>query len=474
MAPTAEESLESTRKYAKEKANSACVKMENAPLENRKRQMEKKASASENTRNPRPCESDSGFSDTSSEHLSNAEQADLPDIKIDWSSVSSRLDELQRVYGPFTGLTPVYIVKNVLFKQWNQANAGLDMEYLPQSLLPFTVQTNNQILHTQLAWGGQHALSAASGQPRVLFIQQPVAASTLKSPVSNKRKERDTYLPILNSYPKIAPHPDKSRDNQANGQTSENHGILRTDRTAGRSKNKRFCVEDTRVSSSESAMPKNNEVPSAAPERQEQPSPPTASIQQASNAAFKLDRFVQSEGYRACSSPHLGVPLSQSPAFSSAELSPSSAALEFPVGMLPSGTGDRKGANKGSKKHAPGIVKQKRFHNTVEILSKSGLLGITLKTKGLIRQNRNTQREIDELKEHTRLLCKAMQSNDSQAWLKLQEAMNVSGSYKGLNGRTGRRSASSTAPVTALDLSMKSMLEPSANLTIIPGVSAHA
>uniref|UniRef100_H3B0J8 Uncharacterized protein n=1 Tax=Latimeria chalumnae TaxID=7897 RepID=H3B0J8_LATCH len=367
--------------------------------------MEKKASASENTRNPRPCESDSGFSDTSSEHLSNAEQADLPDIKIDWSSVSSRLDELQRVYGPFTGLTPVYIVKNVLFKQGEGEKRVK-------------------------AWGGQHALSAASGQPRVLFIQQPVAASTLKSPVSNKRKERDTYLPILNSYPKIAPHPDK-----------KNHGILRTDRTAGRSKNKRFCVEDTRVSSSESAMPKNNEVPSAAPERQEQPSPPTASIQQASNAAFKLDRFVQSEGYRACSSPHLGVPLSQSPAFSSAELSPSSAALEFPVGMLPSGTGDRKGANKGSKKHAPGIVKQKRFHNTVEILSKSGLLGITLKTKGLIRQNRNTQREIDELKEHTRLLCKAMQSNDSQAWLKLQEAMNVSGSYKGLNGRTGRRSA---------------------------------
>ncbi|XP_025921218.1 CLOCK-interacting pacemaker-like [Apteryx rowi] len=67
--------------------------------------------------------------------------------------------------------------------------------------------------------------------------------------------------------------------------------------------------------------------------------------------------------------------------------------------------------------------KQRRFRNTVEILRRSGLLGITLRTKELLRQNGSTQRELAELREHARLLAEAARTNDARAWARLQRAV---------------------------------------------------
>ncbi|XP_033881042.3 CLOCK-interacting pacemaker-like [Acipenser ruthenus] len=89
--------------------------------------------------------------------------------------------------------------------------------------------------------------------------------------------------------------------------------------------------------------------------------------------------------------------------------------------------------SKASRKHASDLEKQHRFLNTVEILNRSGLLGITLRTKELIRQNHSTQRQIQELREHTRLLCLAARSNQPLDWARLQEAM-VSSGYSDLTG----------------------------------------
>lgn len=57
--------------------------------------------------------------------------------------------------------------------------------------------------------------------------------------------------------------------------------------------------------------------------------------------------------------------------------------------------------------------KRKRFCNTYNILSKSGLLDITLRTKELIRQNRRTQGDLDRLREHTNLFMEVLKSGDS-------------------------------------------------------------
>lgn len=67
--------------------------------------------------------------------------------------------------------------------------------------------------------------------------------------------------------------------------------------------------------------------------------------------------------------------------------------------------------------------KQKRFSNTYNILNKSGLLGITMRTKQLIKENKRTQSQLQQLQEQTGLLLEALNSGDPQLWSKLQVSL---------------------------------------------------
>lgn len=71
--------------------------------------------------------------------------------------------------------------------------------------------------------------------------------------------------------------------------------------------------------------------------------------------------------------------------------------------------------------------KQKRFSNTYNILNKSGLLGITMRTKQLIKENRRTQSQLQQLQEQTTLLLEALSSGDSQLWTRLQLSLQDTG-----------------------------------------------
>lgn len=64
--------------------------------------------------------------------------------------------------------------------------------------------------------------------------------------------------------------------------------------------------------------------------------------------------------------------------------------------------------------------KEKRFSNTYNILNKSGLLGITMRTKQLIKENKRTQDQLQQLQEQTTLLLEALSSGSPQLWTKLQ------------------------------------------------------
>uniref|UniRef100_A0AAV2K9S8 Uncharacterized protein n=1 Tax=Knipowitschia caucasica TaxID=637954 RepID=A0AAV2K9S8_KNICA len=68
-------------------------------------------------------------------------------------------------------------------------------------------------------------------------------------------------------------------------------------------------------------------------------------------------------------------------------------------------------------------VRRKRFCNTYNILSQSGLLDITLRTKELLRQNKRTQTDIHRLKEHTDLFLHALRSGDTSICVKLQATL---------------------------------------------------
>ncbi|KAF7656603.1 hypothetical protein LDENG_00037890 [Lucifuga dentata] len=68
-------------------------------------------------------------------------------------------------------------------------------------------------------------------------------------------------------------------------------------------------------------------------------------------------------------------------------------------------------------------TKRKRFCNTYNVLNKSGLLDITLRTKELLRQNRRTQSDLDLLKKHTDLFLQALQSGNTSVCVKLQASL---------------------------------------------------
>lgn len=71
--------------------------------------------------------------------------------------------------------------------------------------------------------------------------------------------------------------------------------------------------------------------------------------------------------------------------------------------------------------------KRKRFCNTYNILSKSGLLDITLRTKELIRQNRRTQGDLDRLRKHTNLFMEVLKSGDTTVVDQLLTSMQEEG-----------------------------------------------
>ncbi|XP_041092247.1 CLOCK-interacting pacemaker [Polyodon spathula] len=334
------------------------------------------------------CESekDSGYFDSSSEYLQMGSEDHHPSSSFSSSSVTHRSG----------GLTPVYIVKNMVIKQ------------------PLTLQTyTGPILHSQLAWGGQPNLTTVSGEgaAQVLFIQQSGAGAQLKNPC----KKRDTYLPILNSYPRIAPHPMKSPDQEA-GKPGK-HGNL-GGAHAGKSQSKRVCVVDRRES-----VPKLQEKM----ERNLHQPPPQPLIPSESPDLCSLLSPCPTE-----------LPVSGPPSVSSSETSYSSAS------SLLTHPRESWRESKAFRKQASDLEKQQRFLNTVEILSRSSLLGITLRTKELIRQNHSTQRQIQELREHTRLLCLAARCNQPQNWARLQEAM-VNSGYSDLTGELASTTATAAA-----------------------------
>ncbi|XP_074873900.1 CLOCK-interacting pacemaker-like isoform X2 [Carettochelys insculpta] len=373
-------------------------------------------------------EKDSGFSDTSSESLSTLDQADTEEPSIcasHWPAKGPGLRPAPGLDSTFTRFTPVYIVKNVILKQ------------------PLGASSSTQLL----AWSGQASPDTVQGQARLLFLQQPVSTATLKPLLPGRKPQaKDPYLPILNAYPKIAPHPGHSQESEAAA------GPLPRGGNAGHAKSKRFCLEEARVSSSES------------------------------DASASSGRWEEQRPGGTLQTPSAGSlePLSQNSVTSSTELAwlaPSSGAAQ---GSPELDLAEGRILAKASKKLGSSLGKQRRFHNTVEILKKSGLLGVTLRTKELLRQNSSTQREIAELREHAQLLCEAVQSNDAQAWARLQEAMSQSASYWARRGvgpdtlaKAKSHSLGAKVAGAPTDLSRESRPGSSMSLTLAPDPSAH-
>lgn len=385
------ENYRPSRKGAKERISAVSIKLENPP-DARYGQSEKNpAGVAEKKQKsiPRGSEKDSGFSDTSSEYLSLVEQVEDRSAPASLSSAgrsSAAQSSLQN-------LTPVYFVENVLVKE------------------PVSVPARNQFVCAQPQHrDSQRSHASPPGQTRVVFIRQPLPPSLKVQKAEVKCGSRkDTYLPILNSYPRIAPHPVKNRHRKAGQEQTDQHTAPDN---ATDHKSKRLCVGET-----VSPSPQGGQTAPVSPAVHCQgPWQGENSKQQLwLGAASVVSQFDMS----VCPSPVLSPQSECWESSSSSSSSCCSLSSCAPSAQL-----------SGSEPHSPSCLsRHHRFRNTMVILNRSGLLEITLRTKELIRQYGSTQRQINELKEHARMFCCAVRSSDPRDILRLQEAMKCSGAY---------------------------------------------
>lgn len=234
------------------------------------------------------------------------------------------------------------------------------------------------------------------------------------------------YLPILNSYPRIAPNLNKKNLEKLPASregSSEEHSL-----------SKRVCTEETKEEVSISTQ-----VPEKHPNKQLERhflsqsysslhllSSSDDAVQKSSCLSppeLKIMRTSACMSLSSSSVPSSKAP-SQSFAFPSSYSEPE--ALLLPTSKVSLSGGSVPDSTIGLTRH-------RRFLNTVEILSQSGLLDITLRTQELLRQSSATEQSITQLRQHAHLLCQAAQAGSTVPTLeKIHRTMVESGCYPNL------------------------------------------
>uniref|UniRef100_A0A8D1N2B6 CLOCK interacting pacemaker n=1 Tax=Sus scrofa TaxID=9823 RepID=A0A8D1N2B6_PIG len=349
---------------------------------------------------------DSGFSDGSSECLSSAEQMESEDVlgALGWSPEDRPRPSSKPVSAAFPTLSPMVVMKNVLVKQGGSSS----------QLQSWTVQPSFEVI---------------SAQPQLLFLHPPVPSPVSPRHAGEKKSDSRNYLPILNSYTKIAPHPGKR--GLPLGPEDRGEGGMQ----------KKICTERLGPSLSSGEPTK----PGAVPSRPPTPVPPSAKL--AEDSALRGVPSLVAGGSPQTLQPVSSSHVAKAPSLTFASpaspvcasdsslhgveshppLSPLSASYSSPLWAAehlcrsPDSFAEQRQS------------KHRRFQNTLVVLHRSGLLEITLKTKELIRQNQATQVELDQLKEQTRLLVEAAKSRAPQAWAKLQASLMSRSGHAGSN-----------------------------------------
>lgn len=248
-------------------------------------------------------------------------------------------------------------------------------------------------------------------QPQVVFLQPVVSrqTSSASKEASSRHRRPKNYLPILKSYPKIAPHPGDSSSSSGRGTASSSSSM------SGSSSG------SERGSSSTSSQ--REHCQREKPQRGQSGGPSVSANPSSMSPQLQSRLSLQPTEASASSSPSRKR---SSSSISQSELTPSSSFTHTSGSKSETLPGPR-GASQEiilpeQPNHGDSDVdtKRKRFCNTYNILSKSGLLDIALRTKELHRQNRRTQTDLDQLKEHTDLFLQAAWSGDTSICVKLQ------------------------------------------------------
>lgn len=259
-------------------------------------------------------------------------------------------------------------------------------------------------------------------QPQVVFLQPVVSRQASPAPkeAASRHRRPKKYLPILKSYPKIAPHP-------GDGSSSSGRGTASLSSPSS-------STSSSPSSSSSSSGSKRSSSHRDHCQREKQPRSLCGSANSSSPATSlpgtpgTVSPLLQSRlsfpstDSSASSSPARERP---SPALSQSEfnscLSFTDAASKTQT--LPVPQTEKFSAEEHDHGDSDADTRRKRFCNTYNILSKSGLLDITLRTKELLRQNRRTQSDLEQLKQQTDLFLQAVCSGDTGICVKLQASL---------------------------------------------------
>ncbi|XP_052007997.1 CLOCK-interacting pacemaker isoform X1 [Xyrauchen texanus] len=402
-------------KNAKDKSNSATLLASKARAH---------AEQETNGRDSRCSEKDSGYSDTGSDSL----QTDADDQQRSVNEPQGHkglggaekcpLQGSHLLVSGTSELTPIFIIKNVVLKQPGQSG-------------------QKHILPPSLSWGG--GASSNQGSTHVLLLQQPginqsaplhiVKPQPQRTESKGVKKIKNTYLPILNSYPRIAPHPCKKNP--------EKPSVSRGGNTEDHILSKRVCTEEKR-----DEVSTTTEAPKQHPQKHPENNMMFHSHSLSRSLSTGCETLLSSHQHRSpchSSSPSPSLSVSSPSVSSTQTLSPpSSNDLNPPLTQARKESHKhRQGTDANSGKGSStlkGTARHRRFLNTVEILSQSGLLDITLRTQDLLRLNASTERDIAQLRQHVQLLCQAAQAgaDSSVAWEKLHQVMAESGHYPSL------------------------------------------
>lgn len=235
-------------------------------------------------------------------------------------------------------------------------------------------------------WGFPSRLEVMP-QSQVVLLQPMVSngSSSSSKTCSENMRQSKSYVPILKSYARIAPHPVDTPTARLGSSRLKGNSVSAYDQ------------RQRRHHRSHKPYSSHSQVPALQT---------TAQLTSMFETATTEAQAVESQE----------------------QLSDNSLASLIGTSLLPSVTDDLMTVTDSDSMQADKYQdaisvhsnKLKRFSNTYNVLNKSGLLGITMRTKQLIKENRRTQGELQQLQEQTALLLEALSSGDPQLWTKLQ------------------------------------------------------
>lgn len=263
-------------------------------------------------------------------------------------------------------------------------------------------------------------------QPQVVFIQPVVSHQTSSVSKDTSRHRRPKkILPILKSYPKIAPHPgDGSSTSSGRGTASlSSSSPLPSSSSSSSGSDRGSSLNSNHLEHCQRAKRPRSLCGSAINSGSTTPSLPSTPSIRSPLLQSRLSLPTPESSSSSSSSPAIERPstaVSQSECTTSLSFSHTSGFKNQTVPVPQVVSQENISAGEHDHSDSDAEIKRKRFCNTYNILSKSGLLDITLRTKELLRQNRRTQNDLDRLKEHTDLFLQALKSGDTCILVKLQ------------------------------------------------------